>query len=91
MDNWAKMEKWFSRFGTLKKVDAALDQQAVYFEVEKCLEDTIKKVQNCIGYRLNKKISSMNWWQQISVNLHIVIRMLFCAKTRLDIIDAIQN
>ena len=43
-DSWPKMEKWFTKFGTLKKVDAAQGAETVFLEVENILEDTVKKV-----------------------------------------------
>ena len=49
LDHWGKLEKWFQRFGTLKSVDASLEKDALYYETEKILEDTIKHV----GYLLN--------------------------------------
>ncbi|PVD23583.1 hypothetical protein C0Q70_16855 [Pomacea canaliculata] len=44
-DSWGKLEKWYVKFGKLKKVNAADEELAVYFEVEKILEDTISKLQ----------------------------------------------
>ncbi|XP_070194777.1 sperm flagellar protein 2-like isoform X3 [Littorina saxatilis] len=44
-DSWPKLEKWFTRFGTLKRVDAMDNQEAVFLEVEKILEDTVAKIQ----------------------------------------------
>ena len=43
-DSWPKMEKWFTKFGTLKKVDASQEAESVFLEVENILEDTVKKV-----------------------------------------------
>ena len=43
-DSWPKMEKWFTRFGTLKKVDASDQENAVFLEVEKIMEDTLARV-----------------------------------------------
>ncbi|XP_071117594.1 sperm flagellar protein 2-like [Haliotis cracherodii] len=44
-DSWPKLEKWFTRFGTLKKVDASEALETVFLEVEKVLEDTVSKIQ----------------------------------------------
>ena len=38
------MEKWFTKFGSLRTVDASQAQETVYLEVEKILEDTKNKV-----------------------------------------------
>lgn len=43
-DSWPKLEKWFTRFGTLKKVDASGKQEEVYLETEKILEDILAKL-----------------------------------------------
>ena len=40
------MEKWFNKFGSLVRVDASLEEESVFLEFEKILEDTIKKVNN---------------------------------------------
>ncbi|KAL3868818.1 hypothetical protein ACJMK2_041577, partial [Sinanodonta woodiana] len=45
LDSWPKLEKWFSKFGTLYHVDAMQESRSVYLEVEKILEDTISKLQ----------------------------------------------
>jgi hypothetical protein len=45
LDAWPKIEKWFNKFGILKKVDATLAEDVLYLEVEKILEDTLKKLQ----------------------------------------------
>ncbi len=43
-DAWPKLEKWFTKFGTLQKVNAEEVQETVYLEVEKILEDTLNRV-----------------------------------------------
>ncbi|ESO92609.1 hypothetical protein LOTGIDRAFT_120497 [Lottia gigantea] len=43
VDSWPKLEKWFTRFGTLKVVNAEAEERTVRLEVEKVLEDTLKK------------------------------------------------
>ena len=43
-DSWPKMEKWFTKYGCLKKVDASQEQHTVYLEVEHILEETLNKV-----------------------------------------------
>ncbi|XP_076462790.1 sperm flagellar protein 2-like isoform X2 [Babylonia areolata] len=43
-DSWPKMDKWFTRFGTLKKVDAGDQPGAVFLEVEKIMEDTVARI-----------------------------------------------
>ncbi|XP_053393746.1 sperm flagellar protein 2-like isoform X2 [Mercenaria mercenaria] len=45
LDNWPKLEKWFSKFGTLQKVDATQGARSVKLEVEKILEDTLNRLQ----------------------------------------------
>jgi hypothetical protein len=45
-DSWPKLDKWFTRFGTLKRVEAADNPEQVYLEVEKILEDTVNKVRS---------------------------------------------
>ncbi|WAR24394.1 SPEF2-like protein [Mya arenaria] len=45
LDSWPKLEKWFTKFGTLQKVDASLPSQSVQLEVEKILEDTLNRLQ----------------------------------------------
>ncbi|XP_060552949.1 sperm flagellar protein 2-like isoform X2 [Ruditapes philippinarum] len=45
LDNWPKLEKWFSKFGTLQKVDATQESRSVQLEVEKILEDTLNRLQ----------------------------------------------
>lgn len=45
LDAWPKLEKWFNKFGILKKIDATLAADVLYLEVEKVLEDTLKKLQ----------------------------------------------
>lgn len=44
LDSWPKLEKWFTKFGSLQKVDATQEQKSVQLEVEKILEDTLNKV-----------------------------------------------
>lgn len=44
LDNWPKLEKWFTKFGILKKVDAALDETSLYLESEFVIEDTLDRV-----------------------------------------------
>ena len=44
LDSWPKLEKWFTKFGTLQRVDASQEQRTVALEVEKILEDTVNKV-----------------------------------------------
>lgn len=44
LDNWPKLEKWFTKFGSLQKVDASQEEKTVQLEVEKILEDTLNKV-----------------------------------------------
>lgn len=43
-DAWPKMEKWFSKFGALKTVDASQDADDVFSKAEAILVETIKKV-----------------------------------------------
>ena len=43
------MEKWFSKFGTLLKVDAAQSEETTYYEVEHILESTLAKVGGAAG------------------------------------------
>lgn len=45
LDNWPKLEKWFSKFGTLQKVDSSQEARSVQLEVEKILEDTLNRLQ----------------------------------------------
>ena len=47
LDAWPKLEKWYTKFGTLKAVDASQEQKSVYLEVDKILEDTINRVNKC--------------------------------------------
>ena len=42
------MEKWFSKFGSLKVVDASQDQEAVFDLVQGYLEEAMKKVMTII-------------------------------------------
>ena len=44
LDNWPKLEKWFTKFGILRKVDAALDETSLYLETEFVIEDTLDRV-----------------------------------------------
>lgn len=44
-DSWSKLGKWFTRFGTLKKVDASEMEDTLFLEVEKVLEDTLARLQ----------------------------------------------
>jgi len=44
LDSWPKLEKWFSKFGSLQKVDATQVTESVQLEVEKILEDTLNRV-----------------------------------------------
>jgi len=48
LDNWPKLEKWFTKFGILRKVDASLEDTPLYLETEHILEDTLDKVGNVI-------------------------------------------
>ena len=43
-DTWPKLEKWFTRFGTLKKVDSSQEEQELEHEVAHILETTLRKV-----------------------------------------------
>ena len=43
-DTWPKLEKWFTRFGTLKKVDSAQEEEALEHELAHVLETTMRKV-----------------------------------------------
>ena len=43
-DSWPRLEKWFTKYGLLKSVDAIEGADTVYLEVEKILEDTLEKV-----------------------------------------------
>lgn len=45
LDAWPKLEKWYTKFGTLKVVDASQEEKSVYLEVDKILEDTLNKLQ----------------------------------------------
>ena len=45
-DSWLKLERWFTKYGLLKAVDATQNGETVYLEVEKILEDTLNKVRN---------------------------------------------
>ena len=49
-DNWPKLEKWFIKFGSLKKIDASLDTDTVYTEVNSLLEESVAKVTNIICF-----------------------------------------
>ncbi|XP_074662046.1 sperm flagellar protein 2-like [Tubulanus polymorphus] len=44
-DNWPKLEKWFNKFGTLRIVEGTLNEEAVYLETEKILEDTLAQLE----------------------------------------------
>lgn len=44
-DSWPKLEKWFMKFGSLHSIDASLNIDSVYYEVEKIMEDTVNKLQ----------------------------------------------
>ena len=43
-DQWPKLEKWYNKFGTLRKVDASQEPRTVLLEVESILEETLLKV-----------------------------------------------
>jgi len=43
-DTWPKMEKWFSKFGILHKIEASQEQETVFTELDSMLEETLKKV-----------------------------------------------
>ena len=43
-DSWPRLEKWFTKYGLLKSVDATQGADTVYLEVEQILEDTLEKV-----------------------------------------------
>ena len=49
LDSWPKLEKWFTKFGTLQRVDASQPQRTVGLEVEKILEDTVNRVGHLCG------------------------------------------
>lgn len=44
LDNWPKLEKWFTKFGTLQKIDGSLEATPLYLETENVLEDTLDRV-----------------------------------------------
>lgn len=44
LDSWPKMEKWFTKFGSLRKVDATQDANGLYLEAETIMEETVNKV-----------------------------------------------
>ncbi len=43
-DNWPKIEKWYTRFGSLKTIDATLPKLTVYLEVENIMDETLQMV-----------------------------------------------
>ena len=51
-DSWPRLEKWFTKYGLLKSVDATQGADTVYLEVEKIMEDTLEKV--CISFDLTQ-------------------------------------
>ncbi len=48
-DSWPRLEKWFSKYGSLVTVDAAQGEETVYLEVERILEETLHKVRSSVG------------------------------------------
>lgn len=44
LDTWPKLEKWYKHFGILQWVDATEDENTLFLEVEKILEETLAKV-----------------------------------------------
>ena len=44
MDSWPRIDKWYSKIGNLVRVDASQEEETVYLEVEKILEDQVRKV-----------------------------------------------
>ncbi|KAL8583785.1 hypothetical protein ACOMHN_036420 [Nucella lapillus] len=43
-DGWPKLDKWFTRFGTLQRVDAADVPHALFLEVEHIMERAVAKI-----------------------------------------------
>ncbi|XP_067937009.1 sperm flagellar protein 2-like [Watersipora subatra] len=44
LDHWPKLEKWFTKFKILQKVDASLEETPLYLETENILEDTVDRI-----------------------------------------------
>ena len=42
---WPRMEKWYTKSGSIARVDAALEEESVFLELEKVLEDTVKRLE----------------------------------------------
>ena len=62
LDSWPKLEKWFTKFGTLQRVDASQEQRTVALEVEKILEDTVNKVGVWVkGLRMGPGLLSLQY------------------------------
>ena len=57
LDSWPKLEKWFTKFGTLQRVDASQEQRTVVLEVDKILEDTVNRVSS---YSLHSALLYIN-------------------------------
>ena len=39
------MEKWYTKSGTVMRVDASLPEESAFLEFEKILEDTVRRVE----------------------------------------------
>ncbi|XP_065657817.1 sperm flagellar protein 2 isoform X5 [Hydra vulgaris] len=44
--NWSKLEKWFNQFNIVCTIDASVEQDAVALNVERVIEETMKKIQD---------------------------------------------
>ncbi|ELU01924.1 hypothetical protein CAPTEDRAFT_210764 [Capitella teleta] len=49
-DSWPKMEKWFSKFGSLKIIDASQDSDVIFNEVQVYLDEAMKKSSEELTY-----------------------------------------
>ena len=66
-DSWPKLEKWFTKYGLLKAVDATQNAETVYLEVEKILEDTLNKVRNSLVVACGPENDLQNFDNQVSI------------------------
>ncbi|EDV23473.1 uncharacterized protein TRIADDRAFT_58131 [Trichoplax adhaerens] len=73
-DTWSKLEKWFTKFGNLKKIDGAEDQETVFQNVETILEEVLEKLKPEPEPEPSSGVAerSLSPQQPLDLNLHPV-------------------